>query len=547
MNDTPPKETSLKAQSAWLLFAKVVGFGFSFLLPLLIVRYLSRDDVGIYRQVFLIIVNANVIFTLGFGMSAYYYLPRETAVRRSAVIFNTLLFNFTVGALVCLALFLFPSLVGNIFQSAEITRLAPKIGIVIWLWIFSSFLETVAVANQEPKTATVFIVLAQFTKTALMLLAVMLFASVESFVYAAIIQAVLQSIILLIYLNSRFPRFWTAFEARFFREQLFYALPFGLSGLLWTLQTDVHNYFVGYRFTSAEFAVYAIGCFQLPLIGMLGESVASVLIPRVSGLQAAGDRAEIVRLTMRAAQKLAFFYFPIYIFLMITAQTFITTLFTRDYAASVPIFLINLTLLPIWIWVTDPIVRAYKELGRYLLLLRSFVFLAMMAALYYGIQHFGMRGMIAIVVVTALAEKFIFTTVIVKKLKVGRNDLGELKTVGKTAVAALTAGFFTFLFYWGFAERIFLLGANLSQTLFAAPKPGIIDFIAGGLVLGICALIFTPIYLLTANYLGVVEDEDKEKLWSVIGKLTRRSDSEIEDQRPKTKDQLTEKNLTTDH
>lgn len=526
MEENQIKTPSLKAQSAWLLFAKVVGFGFSFLLPLLIVRFLSIDDVGVYRQIFLVIVNANVIFTLGFGMSVYYYLPRETS-RRSSAIFNTLLFNFTMGGLVCLALFLFPSLVGNIFQSAEITRLAPKIGIVIWLWIFSSFLETVAVANREPKMATAFIILAQLTKTALMLLAVVLFASVESFVYAAIIQAFLQAIILLIYLNSRFPRFWTAFDARFFREQLFYALPFGFSGLLWTLQTDVHNYFVGYRFTSAEFAIYAIGCFQLPLIGMLGESVASVLIPHVSGLQATGDRAEIIRLTMRAAQKLAFFYFPIYIFLMITAQTFITTLFTRDYAASVPIFLINLTLLPIYIWVTDPIVRAYKELGRYLLLLRCCIFLAMMAALYYGIQHFDMRGMIAIVVVTALAEKLIFTSVILRKLDVGKGDLSGLEIVGKTAIAGLTAGFFTFLFDWGFAARIFLWGTSLSEMIFAAPKSGIKDFIAGGLVLSVCAGVFTPIYLLTANYLGIVEDEDKAKVWSLIGTFTRRKYSPI--------------------
>ena len=69
---------------------------------------------------------------------------------------------------------------------------------------------------------------------------------------------------------------------------------------MWTLQTDVHNYFVSHHFSPAEFAIYAIGCFQLPLIGMLGESVAAVLIPRVSSLQATGDRAEIIRLTIRA-------------------------------------------------------------------------------------------------------------------------------------------------------------------------------------------------------------------------------------------------------
>lgn len=521
MNDNPPKKISLKSQSAWILSAKIIGFGFSFLLPLLVVRFLNKDEVGTYRQVFLIIINANAIFTLGFGMSAYYYLPRETS-RRSAVIFNTLLFNFVMGGLVCFALGLFPSLVGSIFQSEEITRLAPKIGIVIWFWMFSSFLEIVAVANQEPKMATAFIVLTQFTKTALLVLGVMLFTSVESLVYAAMLQAMLQSIILIVYLNARFPRFWTTFDAKFFREQLFYALPFGLSGLIWTLQTDVHNYFVGYRFSAAEFAIYAIGCFQLPLIGMLGESVAAVLIPRISSLQATGDRAEIIRLTIRAAQKLSFFYFPIYIFLMITAETFITTLFTRDYTASVPIFLVNLTLLPIWIWATDPIVRAYKELGRYLLLLRLFILPVMTAVLYYGMQHFDMRGIIGIVVVTTVTEKIIFTAVITKKLNVERRDLGGLRTVGKTAAAALTAGFFTYLFYWKFAGRILLWGADWSQMIFAAPKKGLVDFFAGSSVLAFSALIFVPLYLLGANFFGIIEDEEKEKVKEILRKIFRR-------------------------
>lgn len=532
------KIPSLKSQSAWLLFAKVVGFGFSFLLPLLIVRYLNPEQVGIYQQVFLIIVNANVILTLGFGMSAYYFLARETT-RRPSVIFNTLLFNFTMGGIACLTLYFYPQLVGNIFHSGEITRLAPKIGIVIWLWIFSTFLETVAVANREPRAATLFIILAQLTKTVLMISAVMIFTTVEAFIYAAMAQAAIQTVVLLVYLNSRFPKFWTAFDASFFREQLFYALPFGLAGLLWTLQTDIHNYFVGHQFTPAEFAVYRFGCFELPLIAMLAESVTSVLIPRMSELQAAGDKPEIIRLTWRIMEKLAFFYFPIYIFLMITAQTFITTLFTHNYLASVPIFLINITLLPMYILVTDPIVRAYKELGRFLLTLRVFILLALVAALYFGIRNFDLRGMIAIVVVASFVDRFVSAAIVLKKLNVGKRDLFLLGNVGKTAAASLLAGFFTYLFYWEFNERVFHWGEHLTRRIFAAPSENIIDFIAGSLVLGLCAAVFLPVYLIAANFLGIIDDEDKEKLESVFKKLTRRT--------APTKDSMPKEPLTTDN
>ena len=293
MDEFSPKQKSLKSQSAWILFAKITGFAISFLLPPLIVRSLTQEKVGVYRQAFQVIIDAVAILPLGFSMSAYYFLNRGAEYRK-ATILNILLFNFLVGGLVCAGLYFYPQLLGNLYQNDEMTQLAPKIGVVIWLWIFSAFLEVVAVGNKEAGIATGFIVLAQLTKTVLMAGAVIFFASVEAFMYAAMIQAALQTLILLFYLKSRFPGFWREFDLSFFREQLFYALPFGFAGLLWTLQTGIHTYFVGNRFSKAEYAIYAYGCFQLPLLTMLGESAGVVLISRMSELQARGEKPEIL-------------------------------------------------------------------------------------------------------------------------------------------------------------------------------------------------------------------------------------------------------------
>ena len=447
MEDNTTKKASLKSQSAWLLFAKTVGFSFAFMLPLFVVRYLDQAQVGVYRQSFQVVGNAGAILSFGFAMSAYYYLSREPE-NRAAAIFNILLFHFLMGGLACLILFVFPQLLGIIFRSEEMTALAPKIGAVIWFWIFSSVLETVAVANREPKHATVFISVAQLGKTILMAAAVIVFHTVEAFLYAAMIQGALQTIVLLGYLKSSFPRFWQSFSFKFFRSHFAYAIPFGLAAMLWIMMSDIHNYFVGHRFSDAEYAIYAYGCFEIPLIATLWESVTSVLIPRMSELELRGERAEMIRLKMRATQKLAFFFFPLYVFLFITAETFITTLFTRDYLASVPIYRINLTLLLLLVFVTDPIIRAFPALGRFMLKLRVFLFVGMISALYFGIQHFTMSGMIAIVVVVSLIEKIISETVVIKKLGITSKDFIQLKEVGKTAIVSILAGLVAFGVYY---------------------------------------------------------------------------------------------------
>src|SRR6185503_5143267 len=172
-------------------------------------RRLTLTDYGVFKQVFLIVNSAITILPLGFGMSAYYYLPRERDdERRGQVIMNIVLLSLIMSAAACVVLFLSPQLLANIFHDSSLARYSPLVGLVILLWLFSSFLETVTVSNEELKLATVFIVGAQLSKTTLMLAAAAVFGTVDALVYSALIQGGIQTAVLLWYLASRFPHFW---------------------------------------------------------------------------------------------------------------------------------------------------------------------------------------------------------------------------------------------------------------------------------------------------------------------------------------------------
>ena len=219
-------------------------------------------------------------------------------------------------------------------------------------------------------------------------------------------------------------------------------------------------------------------------------------------------------------QKLSFFYFPAYAFLFVTASVFITTLFTDKFAASVPIFLINLTLLPFDIWVIDPIIRAYKEFGRFLIILRVFVLIGLVAALWFGIQHYDLTGMITIVVITSLIERFISTTVLLRKLEVKWHDWRLLKDVGKTALVSVFAGIITFFVYRQVREIMPAVGNSLAQMVFSAPKKSLVDFLSGSLTLGISFTVFAPIYLFVMNRLDLIDDDEMKLIKNLLGKFS---------------------------
>jgi O-antigen/teichoic acid export membrane protein/GT2 family glycosyltransferase/2-polyprenyl-3-methyl-5-hydroxy-6-metoxy-1,4-benzoquinol methylase len=476
---------SLTSRVALYMFAKTIAFIFSFALPLLLVRRLSQQEFGLYKQVFLVVGTALNILPLGVGMSAYYFLPRERE-RQGQVVFNILLFYLMMAGSICLIFALRPQMLSVIFNSTELVGYAPLIGLVIFLWVISSFLETAAIAHQEFRLATVFVISSQFTKSLLLLAAAISFSTVWWLIYAAIIQGALQTALLLFYLRSRFGAFWRKFEWSMMREQLAYALPLGIAAVIIGVQSDIDNYFVANQFGTAAYAIYAIGCFQLPIIGIISDSVGSVMIPRVSYLQKFGRRQEIIELTAKMMRKLSAAYFPLYVFLIILGREFITTLFTSQYLSSYPIFAINITLIPLAILTSgsDPVMRAYPEHRYFLLKARVTLLVILILALWFGAKQFGMIGTITMAISMSFIERVVTLVKAGSVLQVRWRDAHLLKDIGKVAAAAVVAGMVAAII------RSYLLGAS-------AP-----------LILIICGAAFAIVYFACAFLVnGLTADE----------------------------------------
>ena len=108
---------------------------------------------------------------------------------------------------------------------------------------------------------------------------------------------------------------------------------------------------------------------------------------------------------------------------------------------------------------------------------------------------------------------------IIRKLGVGRKDLYLLKDVGKTALISILAGIVTFAAYQGIKDFMPAVGENLARMFFAAPKQSVVDFIWGSLTLAASFAVFAPIYLLAAYFWNVIDENEKETVKNLFGKL----------------------------
>lgn len=475
------------------MIARVTGFAFTFLIPIVLSRVLDLKQFGLYKQAFLIVATAQSILPLGFGMSTFYFLSREPEERkRASIAANALLFHGFAAMVAASIVFFWPEVLIHIFGSADLVRYSTQISAVLFLWITSYLIESIATANQDVMYSTAFIIMAQLTKSVAMLTAALWTRSVEGVLYAGMVQGVVQTVALLWYLGRRFPGYWRRFSISTLRSQLSYTLPLGLAGLIYTMQNDVHNYFVSNAFGAAAFAIYSVGVAQLPLIGMMRESINAVMLGRVSSLQQEGRLQEILSLSIQVMRKLALVYWPLYALMMIVAEEFVLTLYTGDFASSVPLLRMNLTLLPFMIIVQDPILRAFAESRYYLLTIRIVLVGILITVLTTSLDRIGLFGAVTLVVGISLAERTLIAIKTTRVLGFGLKDARELSSLGRiAAISAIAAG-----------------GAFCIRLLLLSQKPPVI--------LAITSAAFAAIYLallLRAGNLGSDERELARRYW----------------------------------
>jgi O-antigen/teichoic acid export membrane protein len=430
---------SLRVQAFWLVLARTVGFVFTIVLPILLVRIFSTKEFGMYKQAFVVVGTAMAILPFSVGLSAFYFLARRPEKSRE-IVFNIVLYHAAAGAITAGVLALWPGTLQLLLgRDTPLLPYAALIGATIFTWLLSSFLEIVATAAADVVYSTAFIIAAQASRALLLTGAAIFGRTVDAVLFAAVIHGTVQSFVLLWYLQKRFSGFWKRFDMTLAKEQFWYVIPLGVTGVIYSIQVDLHNYLVANKFSAADYAIYAVGTAPVPLVGILRDSINSVMLPRVSKLQQEGNRDDILRLMLRSWHKLAGVIFPICGALLALGFEFITVLYTPRYQASWPIFALNLSMLAIGILITDAVVRGHTEIRSWMVTTRLVGIAVQIGVSLLAIPVFGMIGALMGIVVAAIIDRAIMLQVLFRLLGFSRRHLPALAGLAWFALASAIA------------------------------------------------------------------------------------------------------------
>lgn len=475
---------SLSDKAALLIIGNAFKYAVGFILPMVLVRYLSQYDYGTYQQLTLVANFCTNLLVLGLPTSVYYFYHHraELADGRATLIAQTGVMLFLTGVAATLVVAVASPALAARMDDPALRHLLPVYACYIGMYIAGEHFIPVLISQNRYLPAmsvelgeTVFRVVAL---VALLSLGFGLKAVVMLFVVYAALRFLGRTFWLC---RGRYSMLRASRTAAFARTQLAYSLPLAATMGVGVIGAMLDRAIVAVAFTPTMYAIYSIGALEIPLDSIFQASVLNVLRASLPALVSEGRIDQIVRIWRDSVRKLALIVIPCFIFLQFFAERFITTLFTLRYEQSVHVFRIYLFLLPLHALVLSVVPQVFGRTRLNLYVVAVGV-ASNVALSFVLLRTFGILGPAIALVFSNYLISALYFAVTMRLLKAGPGRLLPVVALGRTVLAAVASA----------APALWLAGAVRS---------GLLSLALGGLA-------FSLAYVLSGYLLGVFTESE---------------------------------------
>jgi O-antigen/teichoic acid export membrane protein len=430
--------------------ANALDYGLQFLLPVVLVRYLSPAEFGGYRLLWLATGTVMAVVTQAMAGSLYYFLPRSDADGKRLYINQAILYLGAAGLIGAWAVSaLNPWLPANVRDLAGNEVLVP---IFVLLWVMASLLDLIGTAEERVGwQARTVVGLSALRALALSATAIVT-RQLEPVLLALIGFAAFKLALLIGYVARHHGVRGPFLRRSAFVEQLRQSAPFGFAGALYGLRGQADQWVASVMFPVAMFASFSIAALLGPLVHLCRQSVGQAFLPSLSRLEADGDTRGMLALSSRASVMVATLAYPLLAFAFVFGKEIVTVIYTAAYVEAVPVMRIYIA----------GLIALVIEPASLMLLLRQGVFsmrvgvvalVFSVAVSFAGARLFGLAGA-AIGSVTAIYfDHFVTLWRIAKRTGIPLSRVQDWRSLGLLLGCAALAGFAA----WGIVQLLDVL------------------------------------------------------------------------------------------
>jgi O-antigen/teichoic acid export membrane protein len=489
----PPEESTFRPAMK-LMSGRMAAFAITFVCPILLVRLFTQSEFGTYKQ-FMLMTYTPYLIGCAFSECLFYFLPKDPA-RAGRYVLNSLMMLFASGTVCLIAMVLNGPRIASIMNNSALAPYFPLMGLYLLFTLASTVLEITMISRKQYSVAAGTYVASDLLRAGFLVVPALITRSLEWALIGSVLFFACRLCAALAYFRWEFGSGMT-FDKRLLKEQWAYALPYSLAGIVYVVQQNYHQYAVAFHFDAATFAIYSVGCLQIPLVDFLATPTSNVMMVRMAETLRDGECDRLLPIWHDTTRKLALLFFPLVGLLFVNAYQIITLLFTRAYAASVPIFMVWCLSILLAAFQTDGVLRVFAEI-RYLFVTNVVRLGMLLLMMNWFLKSFGLMGAVMITLAGIVLAKIMAMVRMRRTFQTTYAELLPWRTLALTLLAAMMAG----------------IPALILDSKLAIPTLA---------VLPISGLVYTAIYVALVLILKLLSKEEIDAIKNTLCIWDRRS------------------------
>lgn len=332
-------------QAGILLFGRTLAAISEAVVPILIIRLLDKDQVGVLSSVLVLYSSAALILSTGFPSALFYFLPTRERHERGAIARQVSWVMTGLGAALGATLWLVGSGAGSSSAaSSDVTFDPVAFSLMAALALYplgdvpSRLLPNLLVIEERTKAAAAFGIVKAVGVSLATLIPILLGWSLHGVLWCVSLFGLVQGAWLVISLRRLYPGTGSTPSPVTFRELLRFSLPLGLTDIVSMLNNRLDRYLVGLSFPAARFAEYHAGAFQVPVIVDIPYSVGRVYSSEFARLFSQNRAREAMQQWRLSIHKVSLIVVPCSWVMIVAAEECMELLFTAAYLDAANVF-----------------------------------------------------------------------------------------------------------------------------------------------------------------------------------------------------------------
>lgn len=328
-----------KRQMGALITGQMFSLLLNFVLPLILVRVLTKNDYGLYAQFNVILSFCTVFFSFGLSSELYYSYPSAIEKERRILIFQSLLLLFIAG-IIAFGILYIPVIKQYIISNESFSNNYLYLGLAVWLSVPEILITALYVLNHDNKTSALFLPIMTILRLVLILILYFKWPEIESIFIAIVISIVIKFFYVSFYAFRliRKNKGIRIFDKKMLQEQLRYSIPLGIASSTRVFVQQMDKLIILAFVSPTAYAIYSIAFYGVPGLTQVYLSVSQVYIPRMSAAFKSDDLNTAIALYHSMVSKTLSYTIPIVLIVILFADPIIPFVFSSKYLDSIPYF-----------------------------------------------------------------------------------------------------------------------------------------------------------------------------------------------------------------